>query len=209
MQIGASTASWTVRSIACSSSGSSTRGIPALTSSMSAPAATWVWASFVTVERSPPRNSSAKTLRPVGLIRSPMMQNGCAAPMVTVLDRDRSTVSIGFPFVRCPPTRDAQARAQLGDTSVLPEGDEVKTGHAGLGHRVGGELVGELEALVFGVGRALDAPHRLWRDVDARHPVGHEAHAPDRAQDADRRDDGQALGQPDVAGGSHEALELL
>ncbi len=38
MQIGTSTASCTVRSIALSSSGSSTSGIPALTSSMLAPA---------------------------------------------------------------------------------------------------------------------------------------------------------------------------
>jgi hypothetical protein len=38
MQIGTSTESWTVRSIDLSSSGSSTSGIPALTSTMSAPA---------------------------------------------------------------------------------------------------------------------------------------------------------------------------
>ncbi len=35
-----------------------------------------------------------KRLRPVGLIRSPMMQNGCSAPIVTVLVLERSTVSI-------------------------------------------------------------------------------------------------------------------
>ena len=43
---------------------------------------------FVTVDRSPLRSSSAKTLRPVGLMRSPMMQKGCSGPIVTVLDRD-------------------------------------------------------------------------------------------------------------------------
>ena len=32
----------------------------------------------VTVDRSPPRSSSANALRPVGLIRSPMTQNGCS-----------------------------------------------------------------------------------------------------------------------------------
>ena len=68
--------------------------MPALTSSMSAPASTWATASFVTVDRSPSRSSSAKTLRPVGLMRSPMMQNGCSAPIVTVLDRERRTVSM-------------------------------------------------------------------------------------------------------------------
>src|SRR5438067_13725992 len=115
---------------------------------MSAPAATWTWASFVTVERSPPRNSSANTLRPVGLIRSPMMQNGCSAPMVTVLDRDRSTVSMGFPF---DSGWNAKARAQLRDARVFAEGDEMQSGHPRLGEGVGGELVGDLKALRFGI----------------------------------------------------------
>jgi hypothetical protein len=66
-----------------SSSGSSTSGMPALTSSMSAPACTWAVASMVTVDSSPPRSCSAKALRPVGLIRSPMMQNGWFEPIVT------------------------------------------------------------------------------------------------------------------------------
>ena len=81
-------------SIFASSSASSTSGMPALTSSTSAPASTCAFVSATTVERSPPRSSSANFLRPVGLMRSPMMQNGCSAPMTTVLDRASRTVSI-------------------------------------------------------------------------------------------------------------------
>src|SRR5204863_2109298 len=135
-----------------------TRGMPALTSSMSAPAWTWDTASVATVENSPPRNCSAKVLRPVGLIRSPMMQNGSSAPIVTVLDRDRSTVSIGVPF---DSGRDAQSCTELCDSRVPAEGDEVQAGDAGLGERMGRELVGDLEALVLGVLRALDPPDHL------------------------------------------------
>ena len=84
MQIGTPAVSCTVRSMLASSSASSTSGMPALTSSTSAPAATWACVSVTTVDRSPPRSASAKTLRPVGLMRSPMMQNGCWGPMTTV-----------------------------------------------------------------------------------------------------------------------------
>ena len=76
MQIGASVVSWTSLSMLASSSASSTSGMPALTSSTSAPASICASVSTVTVERSPARNSSANALRPVGLMRSPMMQNG-------------------------------------------------------------------------------------------------------------------------------------
>ena len=68
--------------------------MPALTSSTSAPAATWACVSVTTVERSPLRSASANTLRPVGLMRSPMMQNGCWGPMTTVAPRPFRTVSM-------------------------------------------------------------------------------------------------------------------
>src|SRR5215217_4950894 len=97
MQIGASVVSWTSLSIFDSSSASSTSGMPALTSITSAPASIWAFVSTVTVERSPPRSSSANVLRPVGLIRSPMMQNGWFAPITTVLDRPWRTVSKAAP----------------------------------------------------------------------------------------------------------------
>src|SRR5438105_3664241 len=175
MQIGASTAFCATVSMLLSSSGSSTSGIPALMSSMSAPASTCATASTATVDRSPPRSSSANFLRPVGLIRSPMMQNGCSRPIVIVLDRERSTVSIGFPF---DSGRDAQTCAELCDARVLAERDEVKPRHPGLGQRVRCLLVGDLEALGLGVGSALDPLDVFGRDVDARDLCGDEAHAP-------------------------------
>src|ERR1700749_1437143 len=204
MQMGRSTASWTVLSIALSSSGSSTSGIPALTSSMLAPASAWANASAGTVDRSPLRSSSANALRRVGLIRSPMTQKGCSAPMVTLPERDRSTVSIGLSFGSWG---DSETAAELRDARVLAEGDEVQARDTGLGQRMGGQLVGDVEALVLGVGRLLDAPHRLGRDVDAGHVLRDEAHPADAAQDADRRDEGEALGESDVVGGAHEPLE--
>ncbi len=96
MQIGASVCCWTSWSIFASSSASSTSGMPALTSSTSAPAAIWASVSTTTVERSSLRSSSANFLRPVGLIRSPMMQNGCVDPMTTVLDRPWRIVSMVY-----------------------------------------------------------------------------------------------------------------
>jgi hypothetical protein len=99
MQIGASAVSCTIRSIFCSSSDSSTSGMPALTSSTLAPAATCASVSVTTVERSPLRSASANTLRPVGLIRSPMTQNGCPGPMTTVAPRDLRTVSMVLPSI--------------------------------------------------------------------------------------------------------------
>src|SRR5919112_3463325 len=94
MHSGMSDVSWISRSIFASSSASSTSGMPAFTSSTSAPASTWAFVSATTVERSSALSSSANRLRPVGLMRSPMMQNGCSAPMTTVFDRDSRTVSI-------------------------------------------------------------------------------------------------------------------
>src|SRR6185437_9229739 len=181
-------------------------GIPALTSSIVAPACAWASASAVTVERSPLRSSSANTLRPVGLMRSPMMQKGCSAPIVTLPERDRSTVSIGLSF---DSWGDSEATAELGDARVPAEGDEVQAGHARLGQRVRGQLVGDVKALVLGIGRLLDPAHGLGRDVEAGHVVGDEAHAADAAQDADRRDQRDPLAEADVVRGTHEPLQQL
>src|SRR5579864_7176829 len=167
MQIGTSTAAWTTPSIDFSNSGSSTSGMPAFTSSMSAPASTWATASDATMDRSPPRSCSANTLRPVGLIRSPMMQNGRSAPMVTVLDRDRSVVSIRLPF---DSRRNAQSCAQLRDAGVLAERDEVNPRHTGLRQGMRGELVGDLEALGLGVIGAFHPLENRGRNIDPRHP---------------------------------------
>src|SRR6476620_6740518 len=152
MQIGASVAWATVRSMSCSSSDSSTSGMPALTSSMSAPACTWASASTVTVDRSPPRSSSAKVLRPVGLMRSPMTQNGWSWPMTTVLLRDCRVVCMRERLLPFDSRLEAEACAELGDARVLAERDQVQTADAGQRKGVGGELVGEVEARLLLVG---------------------------------------------------------
>src|SRR4051812_9796636 len=184
MQIGRSDASWTVVSICASSSASSTSGMPALTSSMSAPASVWAIAPAVTVDRSRPRSSSANALRPVGLMRSPMMQKGCSGPIVTVLDRDCRTVSMRLvPFGS---GLDAQSLTELGDARVLAERDEVQAGHAGLRAGVVRQLAGDLEALVLLVGGGLGARDELGRHLDAGHLLGHEPKRQGAAHDEDR-----------------------
>ncbi len=63
------------------------------TSSTMAPPAT-CWATSVsTRDRSPARSSSWNALRPVGLIRSPMMQNGWPGPITACPAAEERTVS--------------------------------------------------------------------------------------------------------------------
>ena len=77
MQIGRSVSSWTIWIALASSSGSSVSGTPMLMSSTSAPPSTCALTSRSMAEKSPARSCSWKMRRPVGLIRSPMMANGC------------------------------------------------------------------------------------------------------------------------------------
>src|SRR6478672_2540798 len=127
--------------------------MPALTSSMSAPMAIWASASSSTRSRLPSRNSCAKALRPVGLIRSPMMQNGLSIAIVTVLDRDCRTVSTRVSLLRLG---NAQALAQAPDCVVLAERDEVQSAHARLCEGVSCLLDRQLERLGARVGGVLD-----------------------------------------------------
>src|SRR3954451_18211480 len=207
MQIARSVAIWTTCSMFCSSSASSTSGMPALTSSMSAPASVWATASRGTVDRSPPRSSSAKTLRPVGLMRSPMMQKGCVGPIVTVLDRECRTVSM--PLVPFGSGLDAQSLTNLGDARVLAERDEVKARDAGQRPGVVGELAGDLEALVVLVGGGLDARDELRRHLDARDLLVDALQREGASHDQDRRDQRAAFGQAGGARAGHERLEPL
>ena len=94
MQIGTSVTSLTALMAATSNAGSSTIGTPALTSSIWAPASTWAMASAFTRSIKPARISAASTLRPVGLIRSPIITNGRSTETTTSFERERSTVSI-------------------------------------------------------------------------------------------------------------------
>ena len=77
-----------------SSAGSSASGMPVFTSSMWAPAATWAKASASTRLKSPTFISSVSSLRPVGLIRSPIITNGRPKPITTSLVAELITVSV-------------------------------------------------------------------------------------------------------------------
>src|SRR3954469_1718607 len=207
MEIGRSQASWTVRSICWSRSASSTSGMPALTSTMSAPASVCAIASAVTVDRSPPRSSSANVLRPVGLMRSPMMQKGCVGPIVTVLDRECRTVSMRLvPFGY---GLDAQSLTELGDAGVLAERDEVQARDAGQRAGVVGQLAGDLEALALLVGGRLGARDQLRRHLDARDLLVDELQREGASHDQDRGDHGAARGEAGGGGLGHEGLEAL
>src|SRR3954452_20872967 len=154
--------------IACRiSSISSASGSPTLTSSMSASGACCA-TSISRRERSPFCNSAWSFLRPVGLMRSPITQNGGSGPMTTVLDDDWRTVSTQLPFFT---GRDAKARAQPCDAGLLAKADQVQAAHARDVARGVSELDADLEALVLRVGRALDALDQLGGDGDARHAL--------------------------------------
>ena len=97
MQSGRSTSDCTISSVCRSSGGSVSLGLtavtPALTSRMWAPAATWARASaLITVSKLPACISAASFLRPVGLMRSPITQNGRSKPMITCLFSDATSV---------------------------------------------------------------------------------------------------------------------
>ena len=95
MHSGRSHAPWISLTAATISSASSASGAPMFTSSTMAPPAT-CWATSISIlDRSPRRSCSWKIFRPVGLIRSPIMQNGRSGAITTSREADRSTVSMG------------------------------------------------------------------------------------------------------------------
>ena len=94
MHSGRSVSPWMSLTAATISSVSSASGAPMFTSRTMAPPAS-CWATSISIrDRSPRRSWSWKILRPVGLIRSPMMQNGCCGLITTSREADRRTVSI-------------------------------------------------------------------------------------------------------------------
>ena len=95
MQIGRSVCDWTSWMALASSSGSSVSGTPMLMSSTSAPPSTWALTSRSIAEKSPARSCSWKIRRPVGLMRSPMMQKRWPWPITTSLVALRRRVSSG------------------------------------------------------------------------------------------------------------------
>src|SRR5262249_22154648 len=205
MQIGRSVSSCTIGIAFAISPTSSARGAAPLTSSM--PAVAVCCATSVSIcDRSSACSCAWNPFRPVGLIRSPMMQNGCSGPMTTVLDRDWRTVSTCFPFGA---GRDVEARAQSCDTRLAAEADQVEPGDAGERPRVRGELAAELEALGLGIGRALAALDHLRRDRDAGHVLVDEAQRPRRAHEADRGDQRGLVRESALHRLGHEPLEEL
>src|SRR3954447_6836365 len=191
--------------IACRmSSISSASGSPTLTSSMSAPPAICCATSTSMRERSPFCNSAWNFLRPVGLMRSPITQNGRSGPITMVLDDDSRTVSTQLPFDSC---WDAEAAAQACDAGLLAKTDQVQAAHTGDAARRLRELACQFEALGFRIGGVLAARNHLGRHGDARHLLVDEAQRRWRADEADRRQDRALLGQAARDGFGHEALE--
>src|SRR3954447_6327931 len=144
-------------------------------------------------DRSPCWSCAWNFLRPVGLIRSPITQNGRPGPITTVLDGDSRTVSNRLPFVA---GGDAEPRAQACDPGLLAKADQVQTADTGQRACSVGELAGDLEALRFRIARALTALDHLGGHADSRHALVDEAQRTRRTDEADRRQDRRALRQP-------------
>src|SRR3984885_14291420 len=85
MTSGRSVSCWISSTAWRMSSASLASGAPMFTSRSMAPPSTCSLTSISTRDRSPLRSCSWKILRPVGLIRSPMIANGWSSPMRTVL----------------------------------------------------------------------------------------------------------------------------
>src|SRR5579864_399612 len=182
---------------------SSASGSPTLTSSMSAPPATWAATSISSCDRSPSCSCAWNALRPVGLIRSPMTTNGWSGPMMTVLDGDRTTVCT------CLPRRNAESPAEAGDAGLAPEADEVKAGDAGKRTRLLGELARHLETLGLGGGGALAACDRLHRDGDAGDLLVDVAERRRSSHEADGRNERAAVHEARLHRVRHERREPL
>ena len=103
---------WTSWTVCARIAGSSASGIPALTSSICAPASTWAIASATTVSKLPAAISAARALRPVGLMRSPITTNGRSKPSTTSFVGDESTVSVTRPPFRL--ARTSRSRTVVG-----------------------------------------------------------------------------------------------
>src|SRR5487761_1120957 len=203
MQSGTSVSPCTMGIAAPMSAISSASGSPTLTSSMSAPPASCCATSISSWERSPAWSCAWNVFRPVGLIRSPMTQNGWSGPMTTVLDGDWTTVCT------CLPRWYAESLAEAGDAGPAAKAEEVQAGDAGQRARVLGELARDLEALGLGVGGVLTALDDRGRDFDAGDVLVDVAQGFRRADEADGRDERALGGEALVHGLAHERLGLL
>src|SRR3990170_3565925 len=189
MQIGRSVCSWTSVIARARRSASSVSGTPMLTSRTCPPIAAWSSTSLTISDRSPARSASANALRPVGLIRSPMMQNGWAGPMTTCLDRELRTVCICFSLLLA---RDAEVPAEARQRTVVPEVGEVKAANAGDRERLARLLEGELVRRLGLAFRSSDARDRLRGHGDPGDLAVHELEATSALDEHDRRQDCRA-----------------
>src|SRR6478672_3806314 len=206
MQSGMSVRLWT-SGIACAiSPTSSASGSPTFTSSKSAPPSTCCATSVSSCDRSPAWSWAWNAFRPVGLIRSPITQNGCSGPMTTVLDRDWTTVSTHLPFLA---GGNVEALAEPGDAGLFAEADQVEAGDPGQRARVLGELACDVEARPLRVGRAIAAFDRLLRDGDAGDVLVHVTKRARGAHEADRRDERARGREPSLDCFVHERGEPL
>src|SRR5947207_4043945 len=140
---------------------SSASGSPTLTSRTSA--APCSAASTSSCERSPACNWAWNALRPVGLIRSPMMQNGLSEPITTRLDGDSMTVSTHLPF---DSGWNAELAAEPRDPRLPAKADQMQAGDTGQRQRVARKLEPELEALLLRILGLLAALDQLLRHHD-------------------------------------------
>src|SRR6478735_3438500 len=145
--------------------------MPALTSSMWAPASTWAIVSRSTRLKSPAFISSASILRPVGLMRSPMITNGRSNPMTTSRVAELTTVSVtelSFAlsrFVEFLLGRSLRSLLQLRIALALRMPWRASFEHAGFTDHFGDRLLLPIRHHVH-AGHALDRPD-LADEVDA------------------------------------------
>src|SRR5262252_4186265 len=200
--------------------GSSASGMPAFTSSMWAPAASCASVSVSTRLKLPAAISAARILRPVGLMRSPIMTNGRSKPITTSRVAELITVSVmsgslpGGVGLRVAPGVPGHAAIQypgalddLGDGVFLAEGHDMHTVHA----LDGADLLDEIDAQPAAFGRlvlgAAEARDHGVRDVHSGHVAADPLGRLRRAQRADADQDEHLVEQPQIFHVPHEGTQ--
>src|ERR1700730_16646329 len=192
--------------------GSSANGMPALTSSMCAPASTWARASASTRLKSPAAISAARILRSVGMMRSPMMTKGRSKPPTTSLVAELMTVSVikrssslsgplgdwGCVAARIPggaALKYAGSIHDLGHRFFLAVGHDVHAADAGDLADLLDQLDAEIAALARLILRSLKPRNDAVRNMHAWHVLAHPLGRLRRAQRTDAREDEDLAGK--------------
>src|SRR5579883_3506289 len=194
--------------------------MPALTSSMWAPAATCARASASTRLKSPAAISAARILRPVGLMRSPIMTKGRSKPittsrvaelmMVSVILRGHSVgielgIAAGIP--RDTPVEHAGAFDDFRDALFLTVRHHMNPADSGDGADFLDEIDAEIAPFARGVSRARHARDDGVRDVQAGDVCAHPLRRLGGAQRTDADQDEYLLEQSEILDAAHEGLE--